>query len=78
MNIEPTLSQVLKETAEAMEASIDAMNKAESELDRRAFRIRKLLAAMEEIEAYAQDKYDGPEDRHWGWVLARCQDARGR
>ena len=56
MNIEPTLSQVLKETAEAMEASIDAMNKAESELDRRAFRIRKLLAAMEEIEAYAQDK----------------------
>jgi len=40
--------------------------------------IERLTEALVEIEEYAEDQYDGPEDRHWGWVLARCQDARGR
>ena len=40
--------------------------------------IERLTEALVEIEEYAEDQYDGPEDRHWGWVLALCQDARGR
>jgi len=63
----------------------EAMTKLEGSIDtllvnaeKAAKIIERLTDALEEIEAYAQDKYDGPEDRHWGWVLARCQDARGR
>ena len=63
----------------------EAMTKLEGSIDtllvnaeKAAKIIERLTDALEEIEAYAQDKYDGPEDRHWGWVLARCRDARGR
>jgi len=63
----------------------EAMTKLEGSIDtllvnaeKAAKLIERLTDALVEIEEYAEDQYDGPEDRHWGWVLARCQDARGR
>ena len=62
-----------------------AMTKLETSIDtlisngeKAARLIEKLTDALVEIEEYAEDHYDGPEDRSWGWVLARCRDARGR
>ena len=65
----------LNEAVDKLEVSITALM---VNAEKAAKIIERLTDALEEIEAYAQDKYDGPEDRHWGWVLARCQDARGR
>ena len=58
-----------------LESSIDALL---ANAEKAAKLIERLTDALVEIEEYAEDQYDGPEDRHWGWVLARCQDARGR
>ena len=65
----------LNESMTKLEKSIDTLI---SNADKAARIIEKLDAALKEIEEYAEDQYDGPEDRHWGWVLARCRDARGR
>jgi len=65
----------LNEAMTKLEGSIDILL---ANAEKAAKLIEKLDAALKEIEEYAEDQYDGPGDRHWGWVLARCQDARGR
>ena len=65
----------LNESMTKLEKSIDTLL---VNAEKAAKLIERLTDALVEIEEYAEDQYDGPEDRHWGWVLARCQDARGR
>jgi len=68
----------LNDLNEAMDKLEMSMNKYMANAEKAAKLIERLTDALVEIEEYAQDQYDGPEDRHWGWVLARCRDARGR
>jgi len=68
----------LNDLNEAMDKLEMSMNKYMANAEKAAKIIERLTDALVDIEEYAEDQYDGPEDRHWGWVLARCQDARGR
>ena len=68
----------LNDLNEAMDKLEASMNKYMANAEKAAKLIERLTEALVDIEEYAQDQYDGTEDRRMGWVLARCQDARGR
>jgi hypothetical protein len=71
-------TSVLVQLTTQLNLSTQCLVEAGKAMEQLEAKVWKLRGALAEIEDWAQSKYDGPEDTRMGWLIARCQDARGR